>query len=59
MGVIPNFIKIRVKGKSLSGVIGPRRVPITRWVCKGILLGVDLGTSLDPYLRALQGEKGT
>ena len=30
MGVIPKFVKVRVKGKSLSGVIGPRRLPITR-----------------------------
>ena len=34
MGIIPKFIKVRVKGKSLSGVIDPRRLPITRWVCK-------------------------
>ena len=30
--VIPKFIKVRVKGKSLIRVIGPRRLPITRWV---------------------------
>ena len=31
-GVIPKFIKIRIKGKSLIMVIGPRRLPITIWV---------------------------
>ena len=32
MDVIPKFIKIRFKGQSLIGVIGTRRIPITRWV---------------------------
>ena len=32
LGIIPKFIKIRIKRKSLIGVIGPRRLPITRWV---------------------------
>ena len=32
LGVIPKLIKVRLKGKSLIRVIGPRRLPITRWV---------------------------
>ena len=66
MGLIPKFIKIRVKGKSLSVVLGPRRLPITLTgvqsrrqrdpICR-ILLGVQLGTSLDPHLRFAKERK--
>ena len=32
MGIIPKFIKIRIKGKSFIGVIKSSRLPFTRWV---------------------------
>ena len=60
MGVIPEFIRIWIKGKSLSRVIGPWRLPITRWVGEvqrqkdpthGVMLDAQLGTSLNPHLR--------
>ena len=32
LGVIPKLIKVRIKGKALIRIIGPRRLPISRWV---------------------------
>ena len=32
LGVIPKLIKVGIKGRSLVRVIGPWRLPITRWV---------------------------